>query len=625
MCGFFGSINLAPNHSSSFIDHFSSTLKHRGPDAFKYFSNNKNVILGHLRLSILDDNERSDQPFSSQDGRYHLAFNGEIYNHKHIRKLLLNEVAHLSFYTESDTETLFQSLIHFGLKRTLDIIDGMYSFSFIDLALSTIVFARDPFGQKPLYISVCDNTLLFSSELRALNSFLNDSISQDYIQSVLFFGYAGYNKFSESSVPISAGTALLFDFSSPRIECTDHLMLEPLQYIAAKPSLDSLLIESVLQVITGSDTQPCLFLSGGIDSSLIAAISTNYSNIKLDTFSVSIESNSYDESIAAKNISSYLGLNHTVVSYGESYFLDSFVDIISSLSSPIADSSIFPMHYLCNYVSDQYKVAIGGDGADEVFFGYNRHSLNPNNPFLRLFSLLSPFLQDTHLPYFLSSLLSLIIRRPEVKYKKLLSYANALSSNDLITIYSSFFSNNQEFSAKSRIFNSLVYSIENSNNFPSLASLSDRIRTCDLFSYLPNNILVKSDFCSMSNSLELRSPFLSLNLFKYFHSIIRDECIVQGVSKSPMRNLLYSLVPPSYFRQPKSGFGSPINYWLKPILPSLIAQYFSDHALSQTNLFPCSSPESIRENLFEETNFDFIWRSLVCQIWLLNNDYTVTP
>ena len=401
MCGILGFVGQSDFNISEFSD-ANDLLAHRGPDDSGIWTNkNKQIFLGHRRLSILDLSSKGSQPMESKTGRFIISFNGEIYNHLDIRRELEKKYSLSPNYWDgtSDTETLLSSIELQGLEKTLEELLGMFSFAVWDDIKNTLFLARDRVGEKPLYFSVLDKKLYFSSELKALKYLSKGKLQISPDSLGLFFKYnyipAPYSIYKNtfkleagSFLSISAAQVEEFSLSPSYEDLQSRKIVKNYWEIEnvinhAKQNIFSSPEEAIYETEKGlskaiksqliSDVPLGTFLSGGIDSSLVTSLMQKNSMNKVKTFTIGFEEKRFDESIFAKKIASILGTDHTehIIS------MDDALKIIPKLPTiydePFADSSQIPTTLVSSITKKRVTVALSGDGGDEFFGGYNRH------------------------------------------------------------------------------------------------------------------------------------------------------------------------------------------------------------------------------------------------------------
>jgi asparagine synthase (glutamine-hydrolysing) len=611
MCGFAGIVNTTKLNMSNDVQSMSEKISHRGPDHNgDYFSCDDGIFLSHRRLSILDLSSNANQPFISSDKNSILCFNGEIYNHLELKKKYL--CGHdINWITHSDTETLLYLIKYLGIEKTLKIIDGMFSFLYIDSVGKTISFARDIFGEKPLYLYFDQQHLAFSSELKCLEglNFISYEIDNYAVSMYKNYGYINApNTIYKKIKKLEPGQYLSFSFSEQKIKkITDFLFFDKLseseknikQNDDTSIELDLLISESVKSRML-SDVPVGSFLSGGIDSTLISLFAQRNSMKRINTFTIGFEESKFDESSYAREISKYLGTNHHEMIVRPQDFLD-YVDRLPTIyDEPFADPSQLPMLFLSKFASESNKVCLSGDGGDELFSGYDRYRKLPKLwKFLSTLSLTKSPKIGNLIKKFDQRTLNIFFGQGYAIHR-LADLAKAKNFNEFFDIARAY-PNGQCMHKFSEVSN---------NNL--------LMRLMDLDSFLPSDVLTKVDIASMYNSLEVRSPFLNKNLFHYGLNIKSTNLMNSEFGKLPLRNLLTKYIPERLHKRPKSGFSVPIGSWLKNELYEWANSLINDPKINNHKYYDMSYIRSIWIK-HKENRGDFrleLWNYLVFQNWL---------
>ena len=590
MCGITGFLgsNLKKDLSIETLKKMNSKLSHRGPDAEGYwFDEAEGIYLGHKRLSIIDLSKNGIQPMSSQNKNYIICYNGEIYNFKNIKKKLCAD-CNISFAGKSDTEVLLESISFYGLKKTLSLINGMYAFSLWDKNNKKLYLCRDRFGEKPLYYFTNQKLLLFSSEIKSLmqNYAFEKKLNDKSIQTYVKYGFVNSNdSIFENTKKVKPGHYLEIkkdDFNN--ISLKEYCYWDPIE-IAKKNKKNELIseklvIENLQEILTNSvsdrlvaDVNIGCFLSGGIDSSLIASVMQSVNTNKINTFTVKVNDSRFDESKNAKNIASHLRTNHEEIFINEQKSNSIIKKLPYIYDEPFADSSQIPTMLISEHLRlNNIKVALTGDGGDEIFGGYNRYVWGPR--VMKIINLLSHSTRQQ---------ISKIIRKIQTnswdkfgifynkavlkKYKvenfgyKIHKIANIIKKsseqeayNEIISIYS----NTDDIITKD---------IDADEKFQKISidgfSYKESMMLNDVSNYLIFDILTKVDRATMSQSIESRIPFLDKNLYEFSWSVPENIKIKNGITKYPLRKLLEKYVPKKLTEQPKMGFAIPIDNWLR--------------------------------------------------------------
>ena len=538
MCGFFGVIgeNIEDKYSHLAL----SCLNHRGPDYSKIYQED-NVCLGHTRLMINDLSSHSNQPFI--DENYVLIYNGEIYNFKDLQKYC-KEIKN----KDSDTETLFKLLSIYG-DDCLHMLNGMFSFGLWNRKTKTFIAARDRNGEKPFYYSLLPNgSFIFGSEIKALlatNKVKTDINSNQLLNYFLNMHVDPGSSIYQNVKSLQPGEMISYKNYEIKIKKYYKFSYSKIDtnYSEAKNHCNFLIDESIKRQISANEEVGVL-LSGGIDSTTIVAKASKI-NSKLKTFSFGFQEKS--ELDYAKKISKFYNTEHYELYDNKIKVSDLLYKMQNIYDEPFSDSSCIPTYLITQFASEQLKVVLGGDGADEYFYGYSNwyNRLNDFDKFMskrnirNLISLIPNFL-----PIFRSKKNFLNIVKNSSSYVDVFRMIKSpFHINHILKLG---FTTNKE--SKKGEFE---YSIDE--------VLDDCIEH-----YLPGNILVKSDRASMANSLELRAPFLDHNLTEYVRNLPIDYNLKNSNTKIILRDILRDEgAPPEIVNRKKQGFGAPIKSWLQ--------------------------------------------------------------
>lgn len=544
MCGIAGLINYSCDQHET----IKKSLFHRGPDeqnSYKY----KDISLIHTRLSIQDIFQGS-QPMLIGD--HVIIFNGEIYNHKNLRC----KVANHKFTTQSDTETLLALFIEYGVSALND-CDGMFAFAILNKKSNQLFLGRDRAGKKPLYFYNKDKSLVFASELNTLKIaisnikidrkqiysyirngfFYNDTTPYDYISEVIP-GHIYTVNLKNLLIEKRCFFNYLDFYKKPKIS----------NFEIALKQVDKSLHQSVKDRLLSSDLEVGAFLSGGIDSSLIVAIASQYVK-KLKTFTVKFDGG-YDESKLARLTAEKYKTHHTELSI--SMNLKNDIDnILVNYGEPFMDSSAIPSFYVSKEAKKHVTVVLNGDGADELFGGYRRY-VPAANGWLKLASNLSFLGSMAPIPKNKRSIYNYLYRMLKISTKTGLDFYNS-STNDIFEdVYQ--FKKNQTFSNMSQKINDI-----NSENISELS----KMLVMDFHLILPSDLLKKMDIATMANSLESRSPFLSKYMLELAPTL-NDKYKISGTkTKVILRELAKKYLSKALINQKKRGFEVPLKRWIE--------------------------------------------------------------
>lgn len=561
MCGFVGYASSSHPVDLQWLAAASSLLIHRGPDDHgQWISEDHLVGLAHRRLSIRDLSLLARQPMQLRRFNLHIVFNGEIYNCDHLRTYLSR--AGYSFETSSDTEVLLASYKHWGVS-CLAHLNGMFSFAIYDQYRQEIFIARDRAGEKPLFYRFDGDALFFASELKALlsNRDAPKTIDPVALDCYLSEGYvpanaciiAGFKK-------LPPAHALKFKINESSINVWRYWEIpqSPASYETEDQDLldelETLLENAVGQQLI-ADVPIGILLSGGVDSSLITAMASRYSD-NVQTFSIGFSGHdSFDETSHAQLIANHFNTKHTVLQAD----LD-IVDLLPRLShqidEPIIDSSMLPTYLVSKLVSGCCTVALGGDGGDELFGGYKHYQ--------RLLALKR---NANVLPAYLRHLISRSAQKILPIGFAGRSYFQAVDedwSSGLPQIAYYFDAKaRSKFMKQFSLYHTVAENIRK-NRIPSVSDLAQRATRMDFCNYLPGDILVKIDRSSMLNSLEIRAPFLDKKIIEFAFSRVPSSLkATEKDRKILLKRLASKILPPSFDLARKRGFSIPLAHWLK--------------------------------------------------------------
>jgi asparagine synthase (glutamine-hydrolysing) len=565
MCGIFGFAYVDKCVADDFHNLAISVMSHRGPDSHGVWKSNDNRVgLGHLRLSVLDLSSASNQPMVSPDGRYTIAYNGEIYNYLELRDELIR--LGYKFFTNGDTEVLLSAYREWG-DSCLKNLNGMFSFVIHDKGSSDVTeslfFARDRAGEKPFYYSHTVDSFLFASELKALNhsrkinlQALNHYLSLGYVPSDMCLiegvqklppGHSGRLNLTNGALDIRRYWALPSNKPKSNVDGTD-LAVE-----AGKLIEDSVRLRLIADVPVG------VLLSGGLDSSLVVAAAARVSSSPVETFTIALPGSSLDEAHHAKKVASFFGTRHRVLPLAKPS-LDLLDGLAPFVDEPIADSSILPAWLVFGLARKHVTVALGGDGGDELFGGYSDYTTSIADerswgavpkPVMRAMAGVASFLPAG------------------VRGRNRIASLRGGAFQQLIWGRPYFDSR-----LRSRLFSAdakaeLGAGLEAPEHF--LLDLFqqgsdplDSMTRTHFGSILPDDFLVKVDRASMMHSLEVRAPFLDHRLIEFAFGQIPSHWKVQGNESRRLERLLaQQWLPADLDINRKQGFSIPINEWLR--------------------------------------------------------------
>lgn len=638
MCGFVGFWGSDKTDTAT-VEHMAKQLFSRGPDDSGLWTDpSAGLALAHRRLAILDLSSAGHQPMHSTCGRYVLIYNGEIYNHQQLRADLASENIHINWRGHSDTETLLAALSHWSLEKCLKRLNGMFAFALWDQKKHTLSLARDRIGEKPLYYGTNNGIFFFGSELKALRA------HPDWRSDINRNALALYMRHNYIPTPwsIYTGISKLPPAHYTIIQKHGHNILPPTcywdlsqiaqasdrQYKQTHPEdltdeLDTLLRHSIKSRMA-SDVPLGAFLSGGFDSTTVAALMQAQSTRPVKTFSIGFHEAAYNEAQHAKAVAQHLGTEHTELYVTPEQAMAIIPKIPEIYDEPFADSSQIPTFLVSQLAREHVIVSLSGDGGDELFCGYNRYLLSYRIwQKIRLMPL--PIRKSlawllNHAPaHTIDRMQQLLPPRFRVSalIDRLPKLASTLLHQDESALYLDLISHH-------KTPESLVLGSEEPkthlNGLSSPEEFSDfreNMMYLDMMTYLPDDILTKVDRASMAVSLEARVPLLDHNLIEFAWRVPLTYKYRNNKSKWLLRRVLDRYVPRSLMERPKMGFGVPIDDWLRGPLRDWAEQLLNEHKLQHDGFF---APKPIRtmwkEHISGQRRWHYhLWDVLMFQAW----------
>ena len=659
MCGITGWINLdtsKPNHDAEAVLHsMCETIVHRGPDSEGLWIDDQ-AALGMRRLSIIDL-KTGDQPVFNCDRSVIVMMNGELYNYREVRADL--EKRGHNFTTRSDTEILPHLYEEYG-EAFIDHVNGMYAFSLWDTRRKKLIIARDRFGEKPLYYGVFDGKLIWASEPKSLLAHpsvdteldlnaLRHYVSFDYVPAPMSI-YKGVSKLpaahmlvvengeirtrrywdiewpAHNSPPVLGGVAAASadgvvnapDSPNGSVPAKTQRRKEEASLHGSAGELRDLLSDAVRMRLV-SDVPLGILLSGGIDSSTVAAFATHHATERVKTFSIGFEEDSFDESKYARQVAKHLNTEHYEDKLSAATAGDLISEIGEWLDEPMSDGSLIPTFLLARFVRKYVTVALGGDGGDELFAGYPMYyahgvaaRYNAIPRFIRS-GLIEPVVNA--LPVSTNNMSF------DYKAKRFVRGANL---NDVARHHSWFGSFSTEQHA--RLFTKDVLAATNEDIYRSVRELVgtssagtvvERMQYADINFYLAEDILTKVDRAAMAVSLETRAPFLDPRVGQFAASIPLEYKLKGKAGKVILKEAMKDLLPYEILHRPKKGFGIPIADWLKGRLNPLMRDMLAADRLRSQGLFDdVYVQQLIREHeTGAASHHKELWTLLVFQLW----------
>lgn len=631
MCGITGFCDKNKQLDNTILKTMTDILHHRGPDdsGYSFYENSYEYIgLGHRRLSIQDLSSHGHQPMIDISKDYEIVYNGEVYNFNELRKEFLEDV---DFKSSSDTEVILYLYIKFG-NSFVDKLIGMFAISIYDMNENKLKLFIDRAGVKPLYYSLQNNIFIFSSELKSFHKVDVTSKIIDKNSLRLYFQYsyipAPYTIY-KNIFKLEAGHYLELDIESSQINIQKYWDIvdfynKPkinLKYSEIKSDVTKLL-KSAFNYRMVSDVSVGVFLSGGYDSSMVAAILQKDSKHKIKTFSIGFEQKDIDEAPFAKAISKHLGTEHYEYYVSSKDSLELIPKLAKMYDEPMGDVSAIPTYLVSKLAKQHVTVALSGDGGDEIFGGYpNRYIEIPklydklNKLPKVLIILLRNILKLIPLHLFRFVIETILRKKITNISGKLSKLRNTLNDLSMTGIYKS---SVQYFNDKE--VNSLIIngdkeyrtSYDNMNN--TNGTFTDKAMALDFKTYM-YQILTKVDRASMAVSLESREPFLDQNIIEYAATIPSKEKLKYG-PKGILKDILHEYIPKDMMDRPKQGFVPPYENWLQKPLKDLVDKYSNEEYLSIQNLFNINEIKKLNNNFYTKNQDGYkLWLFLNFQLW----------
>lgn len=624
MCGITGifAFNLVGKFNKVNIAAATMCLEQRGPDNQNIY-NDDWVALGHRRLSIIDTSAVAHQPMWDENERYSIAFNGEIFNYRELRQQL--EEKGTKFFSQSDTEVLLKLFI-LEKEKCLNKLNGFFAFCIYDKQEQTLFIARDRYGVKPLLYLFDEDKFLFASEMKSIIQYgIDKTLDFTSLYTYLQLNYIPapdtFFKNVKKLLPghyltiINRQLSIVNWYDIPKEED------KSITYEQAKEKLKQLLDASVQRRLI-SDVPLGAFLSGGIDSSVITALASKHKP-DLHTFSIGFKDEKFfDETHYAKLVADHFKTDHTVFSLTNDDLYEHVHSILNYFDEPFADSSAINVYILSKQTRKHATVALSGDGADELLAGYNKHAA-----FYRSFhpgikekavSALNPLWKM--IPQSRSNPLTNKARQfnrfaegmklsPKNRYWRWAGFADEVESKNLLnTDAQTQISEQQYQNLKTEIL----------KDIGSAGSINEILRT-DTQLVLPNDMLTKVDLMSMANSLEVRTPFLDVEVVNFIFSLPEDFKINSDIRKRILQDAFRDILPAQLYNRPKKGFEVPLLKWFRREMKSMIGEdLLSKKLIEEQGIFNYTEIEKLKAQLFSSNPGDVharIWGLIVFQFW----------
>ncbi len=625
MCGIYGYLSTKEKVDPDILRGMGDTLRHRGPDgegeeiqqAVEW-----GLGLGHTRLSIIDLSPAGKQPMCNEDGTIWITYNGEIYNFRELRTELEKNGHH--FKSNSDTEVIIHLYEERGV-RCLERLNGMFAFAIWDRSEKTLFLARDRIGKKPLHYALYDGGIIFGSEIKALLKHpkvvreidlgsLNKYLSYEYVPAP--------GTIFKSIRKVRPGYFLLYKNGELRTErywdipLSDH----PIGYKTEDEYVEELreILERSVRSRLVADVPVGVFLSGGLDSSLVAAMAKR-SNKDIECFSIGFDEKSFDERKYAAKVAQSLNLKQNLRIFSTSEMLENLKELPRLLDEPLADASILPTYLLSKMTSEKLKVALSGDGGDELFAGYPTYQAHK---LVTYFDSLPDSLKDAAKSLALSLPVSDTDISFDFKIKQFLRGAGVSSEIRFFRWMGGFIDSEK----KELLSDDLKAALRRHNSYEDIFSyLSESGLTKDLERilylsmklYLQDDILVKVDRAAMANGLEVRCPLLDYE-FVEFACRLPTYYKLKGLkTKYLLKTAARGILPDEIIDRRKKGFGIPIARWLRNELKDFMLNSLEETKVKRQGFFNYAYIKKLIDDHLEkkQDNRKTLWSLLVFQIW----------
>jgi asparagine synthase (glutamine-hydrolysing) len=635
ICGLAGRKSVqAGGAAESSVEAALNAMRHRGPDGEGTWRSAEHpVVLGHLRLAIIDLTDAAAQPMTTEDGAHAVTFNGEIYNYRELRARL-EQLGH-RFRTASDTEVLLSACREWGPLEAARRAHGMFAFAYLDGRRRRLWLVRDRFGEKPLYWTVSNGSVAFASEPKGLTALTGSlpEIDRNILATYLARSVVPQPATIYRNVfQVAPGGAVSIELSSDiaASDVTTHVHWDAAgEAVRARMrpfsgSLDEAVeavherLSASVRASTVSDVPVGAFLSGGVDSTLVTALMQQGADRPVRTFTIGFDDPRLDESGYATKVAAELGTDHSTVVLSPADVLAVVPELASMYDEPFADASQLPTHMVSQVARRDVTVALSGDGGDELFGGYNRHITSQ-----RVFAPLSRVPARVR---GLAGSAALGVRPSRwdsvgramgmhaptgglgARVHKLAAMAQFTDSEDLYDRLTAVTAQRYVLGAE----------VPLPPRLPALATPTESFMLGDAMGYLSDDILVKVDRAAMAVSLETRIPMLDPDVYRLAWSLPLEYKVSNGVGKLVLRRLLGTLLPEALMNRPKMGFGLPLDEWLRGPLRPWAEDLLSPGTLREQGLLDVDAVRDTwqRHASGERDHSHELWNIIMFQSWL---------
>ena len=625
MCGINGIISKNTNHedAKNVLKKMNTLIFHRGPDEDGFCiekHNQTTVAMAMRRLSIIDLNT-GKQPIYNDDKSIVIVFNGEIYNYQKLKQQLENQG--VTFKTKSDTEVILKLYEAKG-ENSFAELDGMFAFSIYDKNRNKVFIARDFFGEKPLYYYQDKENFFWASELKSIINNLDTKpeISKEGLNLYFRLTYtpAPFTIY-QNIFKLEANHYIDYDlehdsFKIHQINTVKNIK-QDIAFAEAKKELKNLMLQSI-ESRSISDVPLGTFLSGGVDSSIVSLGLSQMNNQKIDTFSIGFDKASFDETDKSKLVAKMINSNHHEFIISEKDIEKNIHEILLNFDEPFADSSALPTYLVANKTRDFVKVALTGDGGDEVFGGYNKYYIGKLNS--KYTNVVPEFFHNASK----SILNKLLTTKDDNRGKrfKLKKAVNAINYNNehYWNIISLGFSNDTEKLLKPNKIQQNTFNYYKEKSGIKKPKTVHEYREIDRHMSLEGDMLVKVDRTSMLNSLECRAPFLNKTLWEFANSLPEDFLLKGYSKKHILKEAFKEEFPEGFLEKSKKGFVVPVGDWLRSGLKKELESYIETKFLENQNLFNIDYIKQLVNNHLtgKEDNSYKVWTYFTFQKWYVN-------
>ena len=625
MCGIAGFCDFNKKSDKKILIEMTEALHHRGPDdgGYSFYEDSyANIGLGHRRLSILDLSSYGHQPMRFEN--LELVYNGEVYNFKEIRTEL--EKYGYNFESESDTEVVLKAYHKWGI-HAVDKFNGMFSIAIYDVNKNKLILIRDRAGIKPCYYYFKDGLILFSSELKSFHKhfLFQKSINIDAAAQFLHHGYIlePYSIFNDT-FKLKAGHYLEVDIKKREIKQLQYWSLEA-SY--KKPKYDlteseavsetDKLLKSACEYRMISDVPTGIFLSGGYDSTGVAAVLQSNRMNKIKTFTIGFKEKGYDEAPFAKKVAKYLGTDHTEYYCTAKDALDIIPTLSEIYDEPFGDNSAIPTILVSKLARQDVTVSLSADAGDEVFAGYSKYdralkyyNLSNKIPDFIQRPMLSSMnnIDPSKLPF------SSNIYNFTTRYEKMKNILSSRSSVESLLHTSILFT---DLELKKLFKKEFILKDNNFHLDSSFATDLDKMLMIDYKTYLPDDILAKVDRATMSVGLEGREPLLDYRIVEFAARLPERYKYRKGQKKWVLKEVVHKYLPKEMMNRPKKGFGVPLADWFKDDFRDLLVTYLDPSRIQKEGVFNPDEVLKLRDSYLNGDNCSTrkLWHILMFEMW----------